>query len=330
MTNTLFGYPVYPDFKIGEPRFPQDTFLGRYLHCLDVIDPRTLFASKKKLEDSIELLNSYNAGTLPPNTSNKTLWDAQKLKSAVLHPDTGEKILPPFRMSGYVPFGWITVTGMLLPNPSWPTLLFWQWMNQSHNACVNYANRNATQPQPLSKFVGAYGAAVTAACSISAGLTYFIKQSTSLSTAKQLIIQRFVPLPATSLASSLNCIFMRWNELETGIEVFEKDTGKVVGVSNVAAKQAVTDTALVRAFLPIPLLLMPPCIMPFLEKLEWVRKTKTRHVLVNAVVCTFAFAVSLPVALALFPQESIIPREQLEPELQQKTKQAQLYYNKGL
>lgn len=48
-------------------------------------------------------------------------------------------------MSGFVPFGWITVTGMLLPNPSWPTLLFWQWMNQSHNACVNYANRNASK-----------------------------------------------------------------------------------------------------------------------------------------------------------------------------------------
>lgn len=171
---------------------------------------------------------------------------------------------------------------MLLPNPSWPTLLFWQWMNQSHNACVNYANRNATQPQPLSKYAGAYGAAVTAACSISAGLTYLIKQTSSLPPTTQLIIQvpvtlrlftrlsvnfqRFVPLPATSLASSLNVICMRWNELETGIQVYEKETGEVVGVSKVAAKQAVTDTTMVRAFLPVPLLLIPPCIMPFLER----------------------------------------------------------------
>lgn len=82
-----------------------------------------------------------------------------------------------------------------------------------------------------------------------------------------LTFQRFVPLPATSLASSLNVICMRWNELETGIQVYEKDTGKVVGVSKVAAKQAVTDTTMVRAFLPVPLLLMPPCIMPYLERL---------------------------------------------------------------
>ncbi|CZR14457.1 Sideroflexin-5 [Caenorhabditis elegans] len=233
-------------------------------------------------------------------------------------------------MSGFVPFGWITVTGMLLPNPSWPTLLFWQWMNQSHNACVNYANRNATQPQPLSKYIGAYGAAVTAACSISGGLTYFIKKASSLPPTTRIIIQRFVPLPATSLASSLNVICMRWNELETGIQVYEKDTGKVVGVSKVAAKQAVTDTTMVRAFLPVPLLLMPPCIMPYLERFKWVTKTQVRHIFVNAIVCTLSFAVSLPVALALFPQESAISREQLEPELQQKTKNSLLYYNKGL
>ncbi|UMM16355.1 hypothetical protein L5515_013395 [Caenorhabditis briggsae] len=326
---TLFGYPTYPKFKLGETRFPQDTFLGRYLHCLDVIDPRTLFASNKKLEESLELLDAYKSGTAL-NVPDKALWEAQKLKSAVLHPDTGEKVFPPFRMSGFVPFGWITVTGMLLPNPSWPTLLFWQWMNQSHNACVNYANRNATQPQPLSKYIGAYGAAVTAACSISGGLTYFIKKASSLPPTTRLIIQRFVPLPATSLASSLNVICMRWNEMETGIEVYEKGTGKVVGVSKTAAKQAVTDTTLVRAFLPVPLLLMPPCIMPFLERFKWVTKTQARHIFVNAIVCTLSFAVSLPVALALFPQESAISRELLEPEIQQKTSQSQLYYNKGL
>lgn len=39
----------------------------------------------------------------------------------------------------------LQVTGMLLPNPSWLSLLFWQWLNQTHNALVNYSNRNATQ-----------------------------------------------------------------------------------------------------------------------------------------------------------------------------------------
>lgn len=74
-----------------------------------------------------------------------------------------------------------------------------------------------------------------------------------------------MPLPATSLASTLNVLCMRAPELDTGIDVFDKQ-GNKVGTSKIAAKQAIFDTACTRAFLPIPLLLMPPCIMPFLEK----------------------------------------------------------------
>ncbi|ETN76119.1 tricarboxylate carrier [Necator americanus] len=326
-SDSVLGFPKYPPFRLNEPRFPQETFLGRYLHYLDVVDPSTLFVSDKRLRECVKLLDDYKLGKA--FASDKELWKAQKIKQAILHPDTGEKVLPPFRMSGFVPFGWITVTGMLLPNPSWPTLLFWQWMNQSHNACVNYANRNATQPQPLSTYLGAYGAAVTTACSISAGLTYLVKKSKSLAPTTQLIVQRFVPLPAVSLASALNCVCMRWNELRTGIEVYEKG-GKVIGVSKVAAKQAVTDTTLVRAFLPVPLLLLPPCIMPFLERYKWVSGSPYRHLFVNAIVCTLSFAFSLPVALALFPQESTIHTTAFEPEIQSKTDADQLYYNKGL
>ncbi|KJH51975.1 tricarboxylate carrier [Dictyocaulus viviparus] len=281
----------------------------------------------KRLRECVKLLKNWENGV--STSTDKELWQAQKIKQAILHPDTGQKILPPFRMSGFVPFGWITVTGMLLPNPSWPTLLFWQWMNQSHNACVNYANRNATQPQPFPTYIKAYGVAVTAACSISAGLTYLIKRTKSLPLRTRVIVQRFVPLPAVSLASSMNVICMRWNELCTGIDVYEKG-GRVVGVSKVAARLAVIDTTLVRAFLPVPLLLIPPCIMPFLERLKWVRGSSVRHLLVNAAVCTLSFAFSLPIALALFPQEGVVVVDKLEMELHSKTSAKQLFYNKGL
>jgi sideroflexin-5 len=48
-------------------------------------------------------------------------------------------------MSGYVPFNAPITAGLLLPNPTLPTAIFWQWLNQSHNACINFANRNATK-----------------------------------------------------------------------------------------------------------------------------------------------------------------------------------------
>jgi hypothetical protein len=53
------------------------------------------------------MLDAHRSGT--STASNRDLWLAHKTLTAVLHPDTGEHILPPFRMSGYVPFGWVTV-----------------------------------------------------------------------------------------------------------------------------------------------------------------------------------------------------------------------------
>ncbi|XP_019470580.1 uncharacterized protein LOC104910884 isoform X3 [Meleagris gallopavo] len=35
----------------------------------------------------------------------QSLWGAQKIKQAIIHPDTNETIFMPFRMSGYIPFG---------------------------------------------------------------------------------------------------------------------------------------------------------------------------------------------------------------------------------
>lgn len=62
---------------------------------------------KKRLHECVQLLQDYQKGV--SKASDKELWRAQKIKQAILHPDTNEKVLPPFRMSGFVPFGWITV-----------------------------------------------------------------------------------------------------------------------------------------------------------------------------------------------------------------------------
>ncbi|EJW70109.1 hypothetical protein WUBG_18978 [Wuchereria bancrofti] len=63
----------------------------------------------------------------------------------------------------------ITVTGMLLPNPSWFSILFWQWLNQTHNALINYSNRNATQEQSSLQYINAYCAAVSSASIVAMG-----------------------------------------------------------------------------------------------------------------------------------------------------------------
>ncbi|XP_066863494.1 sideroflexin-5 isoform X4 [Kogia breviceps] len=195
-----------PPFQLGKPRFQQTSFYGRFRHFLDIIDPRTLFVTERRLREAVQLLEDYKHGTLRPGVTNEQLWSAQKIKQAILHPDTNEKIFMPFRMSGYIPFGTPIVVGLLLPNQTLASTVFWQWLNQSHNACVNYANRNATKPSPASKFIQGYLGAVISAVSIAVGLNVLVQKANKFTPATRLLVQRFVPFPAVETLFGEGCI----------------------------------------------------------------------------------------------------------------------------
>nr|XP_011711885.1 sideroflexin-5 isoform X4 [Macaca nemestrina] len=231
----------------------QTSFYGRFRHFLDIIDPRTLFVTERRLREAVQLLEDYKHGTLRPGVTNEQLWSAQKIKQAILHPDTNEKIFMPFRMSGYIPFGTPIVVGLLLPNQTLASTVFWQWLNQSHNACVNYANRNATKPSPVSKFIQGYLGAVISAVSIAVGLNVLVQKANKFTPATRLLIQRFVPFPAVASANICNVVLMRYGELEEGIDVLDSD-GNLVGSSKIAARHDVSPAGAPPA--------APPCAKP--------------------------------------------------------------------
>ncbi|KAK1175147.1 sideroflexin-5-like [Acipenser oxyrinchus oxyrinchus] len=298
---------AYPPFQLGKALYDQTTFSGRLRHYMDIIDPRMLFVTESRLKESQKLLDDFKHGSLPPGVSEKQLWEAQKIKQAIIHPDTQEKIFMPFRMSGTV-FIRITfqtpsimktyVIGLLLPNQTLVSTVFWQWLNQSHNACVNYANKNATKPTPVTKFFQGYLGAITSAVSIAVGLNLLLQKANKFSPATRVLIQRFVPFPAVASANICNVVLMRHNELTEGIDVLDS-SGNVVGSSRVAAKHALMETALTRVVLPMPILVLPPIIMSFLEKLPLL-------------------------------QMSEIEVSSLEPEIATVTNNKTVIYNKGL
>ncbi|XP_058504895.1 sideroflexin-5b [Solea solea] len=318
-----------PAFQLGRPRYDQGSFLGRLRHFIDIIDPSTLFVSETRLKECIKLLDDYKQGFLPAGVTDLQLWEAQKIKQAIIHPDTGEKIFMPFRMSGYVPFGTPIVIGLLLPNQTVVSTIIWQWLNQSHNACVNYANRNATKPTPTSKFLQGYIGAVTSAVSIAVGLNVLIQKANKLSPATRMIIQRLVPFPAVASANICNVGLMRHNELSEGVDVLDNN-GNVVGSSKIAARHAIMETAFTRVVLPMPIFVLPPIIMSYLERLRFLQSHRRLLLPVHSFVCLVTFGLSLPVAISLFPQISQIEVSRLEPEIAMATDCKVVTYNKGL
>ncbi|XP_060938489.1 sideroflexin-5a isoform X1 [Limanda limanda] len=316
-------------FQFGKSRFNQNTLFGRFRHFLDVIDPSTLFVTERRLQECVALLDRFKQGTLPPGVTDAQLWKAQKVKQAIIHPDTGEKILMPFRMSGYIPFGTPVVVGLLLPNQTLASTIFWQSLNQSHNACVNFCNRNASKPAPASRFVLGFLGAVTSAVSIAVGLNLLLQKANGFSPTSRLLVQRFIPFPAVASANVCNVLLMRHSELSEGISVLD-DHGNLVGTSRVAARHALMETALTRVVLPMPILLLPPLIMSMLEKLPVLQRQRRLVLPVHSLVCLAAFGLALPLAISLFPQMSQISVNRLEPEIAMATDGLMVTYNKGL
>uniref|UniRef100_A0A8C0J6G6 Sidoreflexin n=1 Tax=Chelonoidis abingdonii TaxID=106734 RepID=A0A8C0J6G6_CHEAB len=310
----------------------QTSFYGRFRHFLDIVDPRTLFVTESRLKEAVQLLEDYKHGTLPPGVTNKELWEAQKIKQAIIHPDTNEKIFMPFRMSGRVyPLIGVPICLLILLkthskcyNPG-----FVPWLNQSHNACVNYANRNATKPSPTSKFIQGYLGAVISAVSIAVGLNVLVQRANKFTPATRLLIQRFVPFPAVASANICNVVLMRHTELKEGIDVLDSN-GNMVGSSRIAAKHALIETALTRVVLPMPILVLPPMIMSIMEKTSLLRSRPRMVLPVQGLVCLAAFGLALPLAISLFPQMSEIETSRLEPEIAMATTSKTVVYNKGL
>lgn len=318
----------YPPFELGKPRFDQSTYLGRLTHILDTTDPKLLLTPNEKVECAVEFLEDYKNGTAP-KYSDEQLWQWQRIKNSFFHPDTGEKIYAPFRMAGFVPFGSPIVIGLLWPNPSFAATIFWQWLNQTHNACFNYSHRNASKHTPFNKYVEGYAGAVTSAVTIAVSLQALIKRAHVFSPTTKMLIQRFIPFPAVASANICNVVLMRKNELEDGIEVLD-DQNNVVGTSKIAAKRALTETAITRVVLPIPILIFPPIIMSVLERSKYLTYNRGMRIFWHSIVVTACFAIALPHAIALFPQNSQINVNELEDEFKDKTDQTVLYYNKGL
>lgn len=301
---------------------------------------------------SKRLLNDFRTGTLPPGTTDGQLWEAKKTVSAVLHPDTGEEVNPLFRMCSFMPVNLPISAGMLLTGPG-PAQLFWQWLNQSYNAGFNYANRNASVPVDMTSMAVSYGIATSTAVGMAWGLGRVVsKLQARVGAGAPLgaggapapmplgvkLLSRGLPWFAVASAGAANALAMRYREGIDGITVFNPD-GSPAGTSVVAGRACLSQVALTRVVLPVPILLLPPFI------LDWARGTRSlgpamaRSVAVRTGVELSIIAVflqcALPFAVALFPQRGAISADDLEPEFRgRKGPDGQplttYFYNKGV
>ncbi len=193
-----------------------------------------MFVTYAELEQAKALVLAYKASKEPAGTTVDDVWKAKKLYDSAYHPETGELMFLPGRMSCQVP-GNMTITGFMMTfYKSTPQQVFWQWANQTFNATVNYTNRNASSNITNEMLGTAYVSATAASVSVAIGMNKMIAASPTLSAG---MIGRFIPLISVAGANLVNIPLMRQVELKEGITV-STDKGVEVGKSQKAAVSA--------------------------------------------------------------------------------------------
>lgn len=319
---------------IDSPPWDQSTFLGRLKYFFWITDSRTIIVPNRKLDEAKQLVDQYRNGSEPPGTTDDQVWYAKKLVLSAFHPDSGERQNVIGRMSCQVPGGMI-ITGCLLQfYRTNVAVIFWQWVNQSFNALVNYTNRNAKSDITNKQILTAYVSATTCAVITAVGL----KRILSLKT-KSVLLQRFVPFAAVASANMVNIPLMRQSEVANGIACFDEHDNKVTE-SRYAACKGISQVVFSRITMAAPGMMLTPVIVQRLEKLALYKKYPSVGVVVQTAICGAFLVFMTPTACALFPQRCSIPTDRLGlldsknyEELKSKYGTdipKQLYFNKGL
>lgn len=272
------------------------------------------------------------------------LWKAKKIIDSTIHPDTGQPVFMPFRMSCFVLTNLVVTAGMLTPGLGTAGTLGWQITNQSLNVAINFSNANKSTPLSTSTIIQSYFLAVSASCGVALGLNALVPRMKSLSPNAKMIAGRLVPFAAVATAGVLNVFLMRGEEIRRGIDVFpvlseeEKhkiETGelelKSLGKSKKAATIAVGETAISRVLNATPIMVLPPLLLVKLQKTEWLKQRPRMVTPVNLGLIFTTSIFALPLALAAFPQREAVSAQALEAEFHERGgKDGMVEFNRGI
>ncbi|KAH8247333.1 hypothetical protein KR038_002739 [Drosophila bunnanda] len=317
-----------PRVNIDQPKYDQNTYIGRAKHFFLVTNPLNVLASSAKLEEARQIVLKYRAGKdVPECKTIDDVWRAKYLYDSAFHPETGEKQIVFGRMSAQMPMNTVITGGMMAFYKSTGAVVFWQWFNQTYNAVVNYTNRSGTTPISQQQLVTSYCLATGGALATALSLNRAVKNMNPL-------VGRLVPLVAVAAANCINIPCMRMQELRNGVVLLDENNTEM-GVSKKAAAVGISAVILSRIAMAIPGMTLTPMLMNNLEKRGFLAKYPRSNAPIQTLFCGFVLIFATPLGCAFFKQRAGIKVDSLESEVRDSIKKKRpeldtVWFNKGL
>ncbi|XP_053160195.1 sideroflexin-4 isoform X4 [Hemicordylus capensis] len=268
-----------------------ETFLQRFCHWLDILDPLLLFPSYVEIDKSRMLLETSRENITESLQDNK-LKKAWKLSLASVHPGTGDIIPPMFRPPGFCYF--------------------------------LIAQRSETSIYLAVPFPFLYGC-------IQLGKWKFYKNGkrVSVQTVTSHHRDSLIFFMCWTLLCMMNVMVIRSTELVSGIEVVDSN-GNVIGLSRKAGEKAVKETAWLRAALFGTAVFIPDIAEHYLKRTRILLRNPHALPLLRLIMTTVIIGTMIPVSFSWEPQVGKIQRSELESEIVSSTEETELFYYRGI
>ncbi|XP_058043996.1 sideroflexin-4 isoform X3 [Ahaetulla prasina] len=289
------------------------TFYERLKHWIEILDPLVIFTREADINASRDLL--LNSGENVMSSQDKKVREAWKISLSCVNSSTGDTIPFYFRGGGFVCISaslfvfYSYIGGFSLAN-----------RNSVKRPLENGEKNKFPWKQAFLSVAGTPGLAL-----IGTLPHYVIERKKSLNTPGH-FFSKFMASAFFGVLCACNVFTVRNWECENGIKVMHS-TGEVIGMSQVAGKKAVRETALSRGILfGVPMIISETTVYLINRRRVFPQQSMFLRVFLVYFFCWLI----LPVSLSWTPQLREIKRNELEPDLVSSTKETTFFFYRGV
>lgn len=244
---------------------------------------------------------------------------------------TDNHINPIFRISSFILANIIVCYGLLTTKTIYGQM-FWQIMNQTYNVGFNYANKSNYNSISNNDMIKMYSFAVVSSSIVSGLVSNSFKNAFSNNHSHFIhtLARGVIPFTSIFLSSTFNLFYVRKNDLEKGIIVYDEQNN-LIDRSKIAAYNSFIDTASCRTVFRFFSCMTPPIIEYYLLKYLHVNQYLKIHTNIwmatRLSIISTCLYISMPLSFSIFPNTIETDGKKLENNFHNYKK---IYYDRGL